>query len=124
MNKHDLIIIQKQLDLISYAYQFIKQFPRSEKFALGNDIKQSLHQNLRLMLLGNKVWRPASRLEYLNQIDAELSLQKILVRLAHENKFLTSKKYFECEKQLIEIGKLLGGWMKATNKQMKDFTGA
>lgn len=119
----DLIIIQKQLDLINYAYLFIKQFPRSEKFAIGTDIKNSMHQNLRLMLLATKAWQPSMRMQYLNQIDAEVYYQKVLVRLAYEQKFLASKKYYECEKRLVEIGKLLGGWMKATNKRLKGSSG-
>lgn len=122
MNKKDLIIIQKQQDLIKYIYVMIRQFPRSEKFGLGNDIKQSVHETLRLMILANKTWRPKERMDYLNKIDAEVGFQKVVVRLAYEEKIIAHKKYFECEKRLVEIGNLLGGWMKATNKQIRNST--
>ena len=38
----DLVIVKKIEDMIGYGYIVLRQFPKSEKFVLGADIRQSM----------------------------------------------------------------------------------
>ena len=43
----DLKIIQKTYDMIEYGYSAIAQFPKSEKYALGNDMSTFLTNTIK-----------------------------------------------------------------------------
>lgn len=48
----------------------------------------------------------------LQKVSVKLDILKILLRLAQETNCLENKKYQELVSQTIEIGKMLGGWIK------------
>ena len=50
----ELKILQKVYDMIAFAYEVITQFPKSEKYALGADIKRCIHFILRFAIEGQK----------------------------------------------------------------------
>ena len=53
------------------------------------------------------------KLPLLNKIDNKIFILKTLMRLAKEVKVLDIKKYICIEEKLLEIGKMLGGWIKS-----------
>ena len=113
--RRDLLIYQKYMDLVEHSYGMIRKFPKSEKFSLAAHIKDSMFDTLRYILRANKIYGNTNRrLDLLNTIDAEIQLQKIFVRIAHSNKYISSKQYMNWSKMLDEIGRILGGWIKAT----------
>ena len=50
-------------------------------------------------------------------MDVELTKLKAFLRLAFELGFLPNKKYEVWSKQAVEIGRMLGGWIKSTQQQ-------
>ena len=113
--RKELLIYQKYVDLIEYAYDRIRKFPKSEKHAMAASFKNSMFDTLKYILRANKIYgNSQKRLEMLNMIDAEVQLQKVLVRLAHKYKYISNKNYIEWARRLDEIGKILGGWIKST----------
>ena len=40
-----------------------------------------------------------------------------MIRLCFDVKAFDQKKYIHCEESLQEIGKMLGGWIKSTQKE-------
>lgn len=107
---NQLLIMQKTYDMMLYVYPALKQFPRSERHQLVADIKQTMFEMTRLIARANKARR---KLEWLWRLDAELTLLRTQVRLAHELGFLPPKKYEVTSRHLAEVGKLLGGWIRA-----------
>lgn len=78
-------------------------------------IKNSMFESLKLILRANKVYHNTGmRVDMLNQLDAEVQTQKVLVRLAHSNRYISNKNYMEWSCRLDEIGRILGGWIKST----------
>lgn len=51
---NDFKILQKVYDMILYGNQCLNQFPKSEKYALAAEIKQSMYRLLRLTIETNK----------------------------------------------------------------------
>jgi len=49
---------------------------------------------------------------YLERASAKLDVLKVLLRLCFETKSINHQKYIAFENMLIEIGKMLGGWLK------------
>lgn len=113
--KQDLLIYQKYVDLIRYSYNLLTKYPKAEKFALVANVKNSMFEALKLILRANKIYgNKAARIDMLNALDAEIQLQKVLVRISHEQKYISNNNYMEWSKRLDEIGRILGGWIKAT----------
>ena len=108
----DLKILQKTYDMILYGNICLKQFPKSEKYALASDIKQSMYTLLRLIIAANKRYYKKTTLQ---EIDVELDTLRTLIRLSADSelRYLTLKKYENWSRMLNEIGKMLGGWIKA-----------
>ena len=108
----DLKILQKTYDMILYGNICLRQFPKAEKYALASDIKESMYALLKLIITANKRYYKKTTLQ---DLDVELDTLRTLIRLSADSefKFLTLKKYENWSKMLVEIGKMLGGWMKA-----------
>jgi four helix bundle protein len=93
----------------------LSKFPKAEKFAMAAQIKDSMFTVLRNILRANKIYKDKNkRIDMLNAIDAELQAQKVLVRIAHNNRYISNQNYIEWSRSLDEIGRILGGWIKAT----------
>jgi hypothetical protein len=109
----ELKILQKTYDMIKYGNQSLLQFPRAERYALAAEIKQSMYRILRLIIQANKR-RDKRPLQI--EIDTELEVLRTFIRLAADKQtaYLPLRKYEIWSKQLNEIGKMLGGWMKVT----------
>jgi four helix bundle protein len=110
----ELKILQKTYDMILYGNQCLQQFPRSERYSLAADIKHAMYSFLRLVITANKRYHKKTTLQ---DMDIELDVLRTYLRLAADpnTKLLPLRKYEIWSKQLTEIGKMLGGWIKSTN---------
>ncbi len=113
MTIQDLTIVTKVFDMIKYGYQALAQFPKAEKFALAADIKRCMHQIFEYVIEAAKKYYKKTTLQ---QLDVEVTKLKYYVRLAHELGFLPPKKYEVWSGLIVEIGKMLGGWIKAVKQ--------
>ena len=112
-----LLIYQKYTDVIDYGYNLLVKYPKIEKYALSTSIRNSMFETLRLILYANKIADKYTRIKILNKIDAEIAMQGFYVRFSYKQKYISSKNYIEWSRRLEEIGKILGGWIKACLKE-------
>lgn len=113
----ELKIIEKVFDMMDYAYPALAQFPKSEKFALVTDMKHSMDTLLERCVEAQKKYYKKTTLQ---ELDVELAKLKVYIRLAHKLGFLPDKKYEVWSSMVVEIGKMLGGWLKTVNGQPKN----
>ncbi len=106
-----LILIPKTEKYIDYMLQVIFKLPRTEKFSIGTEYKKSMYEMVENILIISKV-NDKNIMTYLNKIDAELSLQRIYLRIMKKNKWIDEKKFKVAMEQIYEIGKILGGLIK------------
>ena len=117
-DKQELILIPKYEKYIEYMLQVIMKLPRVEKFNIGNEFKLVMYKMLENILYISKI-EISKRLYYLNLIDAELNTQRVMIRIMTKNKWIDEKKYKVSMEMLYEIGKILGGLIKAYAKNNK-----
>lgn len=108
--KEPLIIQQKVYDMIMYAYPAIEQFPKSQKFSLAQDMKKCLDAIMRYVIAANKKYTKKTTLQ---ELDIENEALKIYIRMAFELGYLPPKKYEIWSGMAVEVGKMIGGWIKA-----------
>ena len=116
-NNTDLDIIKKYLDLIYYTNTICVKYPKNEKFSLVADTKKSLYEGLRNLLYAKKEFYPKNKLNYLNNLDVELNLQKVFIRLAFKYKYISLKNYETWSSLVTEVCNMLGGWIKQCQKR-------
>jgi four helix bundle protein len=109
----ELKILQKVFDMMGYGYQALSQFPKSEKFALAVDIKRCMHIILERVIEANKKYYKKTTLQ---ELDVEIMKLKAYLRLSYNLGFLPIKKYEYWTSLVVEIGKMVGGWIKSIDK--------
>ena len=107
-------LLQKIFDMMQYAYPALAQFPKSEKFALCTDIKHSMDVLLERSIEAQKKYFKKTTLQ---DMDVEIAKLRAYIRLSHQLGFLPMKKYEIWSGMLVEIGKMVGGWLKTVNGQ-------
>lgn len=110
----ELKILQKIFDMMQYGYSALQQFPKSEKFALVTDIKRSMDILLKRCIEAQKKYYKKTTLQ---DMDVEIATLKAYIRLSFLLGFLPMKKYEVWSDMVVEIGKMLGGWLKSVNSQ-------
>jgi len=114
MPLHNLTIYQKHYDLILYAAPIINRYPRNFRFTLGEQTLDCLFDVARLIARANAERGKARRREQLYKIDRRLDELRLLTRLAKDLGMLSIKQYGLMNERTHEIGRMLGGWIKAT----------
>ena len=109
----DLKILQKVYDMIKCGYGALAQFPKSEKFALAADIKRCLDLILERVIEASKKYYKKTTLQ---ELDVEVTKLKAYLRLSLQLHFLPPKKYEIWSGMAVEIGKMVGGWLKSVGK--------
>jgi len=118
IRNNKLVIIVKIEKYIEYMLIILLKLPRTEKFNIGNEIKVSMYEILRNTLFASKVDKN-KRLEFYNIVDSHIYFQRICIRIMYNNKWIDEKKYKYSNELLSEIGKILGGLIKALG--VKDY---
>jgi len=107
----DLSIFEKTYELILWLYPTVNKFPKSQRFVLGQRVENAILKIFEGIIEANQ---EREKTPYLKMISVELDKLRILIRLSKDLKFISVKQYeFACGK-INEIGKMLGGWLKAS----------
>ena len=110
----DLKLQQKIYDMMLYAYPITAQFPKSEKFTLVADIKKQMDILMERCIEAKKRYFKKSTLQ-----DMDVANEKLMVyvRLSCDLHYISVHTYGVWSDKLVEIGKMIGGWLKAVNGQ-------
>ena len=104
-----LSIFQKSYDLFKILHQYIAIFPRSEKYSLGQKIKDASINFLDQIIRANNA---RDKRPYLEEASQLLEILRIYLRLCYDLKLIGLRRYEIVSKKIDEIGRMLGGWLK------------
>ncbi len=105
--------LEKLCDMIEYAYPILKQFPKEEKFVMAADIKHIMLDALRYCV---KAGKKKSRKTALYDLDIEIQALKRFIRISYNLRFLSMHHYEVWSGKVAEIGKMVGGMIRAENQ--------
>ena len=91
MNNNELVIIPKIEKYIEYMLTILIKLPRTEKFSIGTETKNSMYEMLKYILLASKVEK-RKRLELFNIVDSHIYYQRICIRIMYNNQWIDMKK--------------------------------
>jgi four helix bundle protein len=109
----DIPIFQKVYELYKLLYQYVASFPKKDRYTLGQRVENSLLDFMESVILASQLSK-TEKLPILQKASIKLDVLKVFIRLCKDLKVLDNKKYLILESQVQEIGRMLGGWIKAS----------
>lgn len=118
MNNLDELMIYKQyLELIYYTEMITEKYPKIEKYSLVSTIKNNTYSGMKMIIKAQKEYDNKNRLKILSELDINLKMIKVLIRVSNRKKYINSKNYAAWSKKLTNIGILLGSWINSCVKR-------
>ena len=109
----DIPIFTKTYEFYRQLTAIIPSFPKTKRYTLGQRL-----DNITLDIFELLFSIPASsnKLLVLQKFSVKLDLLKVLIRLSKDSQVLSNNNYLKLQEILQEIGKMLGGWIKASKQ--------
>ncbi|TSC86738.1 MAG: S23 ribosomal protein [Microgenomates group bacterium Gr01-1014_7] len=107
----DIPIFGKLYDLYKLSTQYLTSFPKAKRYTLGQKIDQTIIDIIELVIMAGYLPRE-QKLPSLQKVSIKLDLLKIFLRLSIDTKCIDNNKYQQILLQTLEIGRMLGGWIK------------
>jgi len=111
--------MQSSIPIINKTYQIYKDIidlntnlPRRWRYGLGSSLENSILTTIENLIMAKKApttLKPA----YLIKADNQLEIATLKLRLLLEFDLVNNTKIFQTQGKLQEIGRMLGGWLKA-----------
>lgn len=114
-----LEIIPKLEKYVQYMLELLLKLPRTEKYSIGTEYKNSLYKSIECVMILNKVDNKQC-IYYINHLDAELNVQRMYLRIMYKNRWIDERKFKICMEQIYELGKMVGGLIKYYGKISKE----
>lgn len=109
----DIPLFTKLYELYSTVSFSLPSFPKTQRYTLGQRIEHTILDLLELLF---SIPLADNRLAILKQMSVKTDLLKTLLRLSKDTHSLPTGRYLELQAILQEIGKMLGGWIRATKQ--------
>lgn len=109
MSQNEMLVIKKGYDFSKWLLHHTGKFPKSYRFSIAAKLENGILDFIEMTTVANmrKV-----KLPLLKQADEALARIRLLFRLSFEMRFINVQSYEFGSRQLVELGKLLGGWIK------------
>ena len=111
MTRQEMPIFTRTFDFLSWLLPATHSFPRSHRHDFTRRLLDSAF-DLRERLEEANLRRGDARRERLARADEALARVRFYLRLAAKWGWLSPGQYQHVSKMVVEIGRLLGGWLK------------
>ncbi|MBI3398803.1 MAG: diversity-generating retroelement protein Avd [Deltaproteobacteria bacterium] len=102
-------VFVKTYDFTKWLLEHTIKFPKSQRFVMAKRIEKAILNFYDLLLLAVK---QTDKKEVLQKASFELERVKHYLRLCKDLGIFSIKQYEYSSKAIVEIGNLLGGWLK------------
>ncbi len=108
------VIFTRWLDYLAWLLPTTEKFPKRVRFTFADRIN-----NLALDIIEDLIEARYSqnRLQLLQRINLRLEKLRILLRLCHQARYLSHKGYEHSAREINEVGRMLGGWIRQQQRR-------
>lgn len=107
-----MIILTRTFDLLTWLLPKAEHFPRIYRATVTQRLMNAA-LDFQEALFDAQSQAGSTREKHLRAADAHLNKLRLYLRLAHHWHWLNDGQYRHVSLMIAEIGRLLGGWMKA-----------
>jgi hypothetical protein len=115
MARKEMPIFTRTFDFLSWLLPVTNNFPTAQRHTFTRRLLDAAF-DLRERLEEANLRRGAARYERLAQADEALAKVRLYLRLAVRWEWMSPGQYRHVSAMVAEIGRLLGGWQKATSR--------
>ena len=108
--KNNYPLYVKWMDVTQWLLARTERFPKNLRFSLAQKLDNLCLEILELIV--ETIFSSAKR-ELLQKINLKLDVLRSLIQLSHKLKLLADNKYEYVSRELLESGKMVGGWLKS-----------
>jgi hypothetical protein len=108
----DMVIFARVFDLLEWLLPKSERFPRTCRTTVTQRLMDAA-LDLQEALVEAQGRQGRSRVSALRNADAALGRLRVYLRLAHRWRWLSDGQYAHASAMVAEIGRLLGGWLRA-----------
>jgi len=122
MRDDTLPVIDRSYELTRWFLHHLAKFARSHRYGLGKRIEERLFGILE-GLVSARYSGDAVRVECLQRVNLDLEILRMEARLAHELRLLATGSHEYAVREMAEIGRMVGGWLKQQKRAKPSSTG-
>ena len=104
-------IFTRTYDLLCWLIPMTVKFPRHQRFVMAEAVQHTALQFQERLIEAAKCANP---LPLLGQADTELTKLRFYLRLCRDLELMSIGQYQHAAGMVNEVGRLLGGWIKAS----------
>ncbi len=117
MNDIDVPILKKSYELYQIFHDYRKLVLKSDRFTIFERSEDIIIDVIELFLeAGYSKSTSVNKAAILEKASVKLNILRFLIRLMKDTKSLDNKKYIILQEMIDEIGRMLGGWIRSSNK--------
>ena len=106
------LIERKAKELIKYIDAYTRQFPKYQKYVLGERLRNQSQDLIDLIITINKKYYKKTDLTLLDVRHEQL---RVNTNISYELELVEFYRYNHLAKLIDELGKMIGGWIKSIN---------
>ncbi len=109
-------VFTKYYDIVNWILDKVEKFPRSQRFIFGHRLA-----NLAVDILEDliRAYYSKNKVSILKEVNIRLEIFRILLRMVKDRKLVSLRQYEYISKEINEVGKMVGGWIKERNRSEK-----
>jgi len=111
--KKESPLIKQYYQMVLWIQERLVRFPKAERSALVPQIGNLVIVILMLLV---EAYYKKLKLKQLQEANLKLEQLRFLMRICKDRNFFSYKQYEYITKELIEVGKQLGGWINYQRK--------
>lgn len=112
----DIPIFRKSYELYKTFYSFRLGVSKQDRYTIWQKCESLILEILEGILYASQISR-LEKLPHLEKTSVKINFLRMFIRLMKDTKSLDTKKYLILEASIDEIGRMLGGWIKATKER-------
>ncbi|MFN0084331.1 MAG: diversity-generating retroelement protein Avd [Blastocatellia bacterium] len=112
----NMVIMTRTFDLLVWLGPRVEKFPKIYRHTVAARLMGAA-LDFQEALFDALSQGGTTRQKHLRTADAHLNKLRLYLRLAHRWKWLNDGQYNQISAMVAEVGKLLGGWRKASNQK-------
>ena len=117
MNDLEGLMIYKQyLELIYYMENITLKYPKYERDGLVFRIKNITYDGIKDIIYANKEFNKGKRVIILNNLDVNLKMLKVMIRVSYKKRYISIRNYNAWSKKIYNINNLMLGWIKSCQR--------
>jgi hypothetical protein len=102
--------VEKTYQFVLWLIPTVQKFPKSQKFLLGDRIQTTALNVLEGLI---EATYTKARRSLLSGVNVQIEKLRFLFRLSVDLRYLDLRRYEFAARNLDEIGRLVGGWLRA-----------